>query len=508
MRVLSRHIKTLSVALLVLTGSPAYSAASVSTVVAVPKTVDTAATEQTDLAEKLLAASGLKKQLLNMSASTILNKSRMEFLGLSREENTIIGNIYSRVFRSEIHYQNVSRVFAKGINTPHFSPLVQWFSSPLGKKIIQLESAFQSMSSSQKEEKTTGLLASSFPSEERLALIEKLEKNMDSTNLDITLVQLQIQGLAPLGAEFKKNVAEALLTDLKEKVWTQPVHEKILLALLYTYQELSDQELSSYVDFAESAPGQWFFHTKKKALIEAQSRLADPVTNQVKTLLETIQSGKGDREAIQAVLPVGTRYLFAQSRDPFLPLSQVKRESAKIKFSRVLLETKKKADRPKVLRFGAELKVLNVIPLDLYNRLKEKNPALHRDLEKYASMFKEQTELLAMDEGDYLDVIAEYKNLINLANKMAGEIILNTPLQVEYASLKPTGVVWKKKEPIALIETNDKLGYTARKGTLIGPDYGKIESIDQNKIVVVERKRDFKGTILSKTKELEFNVTK
>lgn len=514
MRWSSRHINALSVALLVLAGFPVYSTATGAAVVAAPKAADIATAEQNDLAEKLLEASGLKKQLRGMEASVLVNKPQLEFLGLSREETTIIGNIYSRVFRSENYHKDVLEVFAKNINKIYFSAVEQWFNSSLGKKTAQMESAFQLMSSSQKEEKTMGLLASSFPSGERLALIEKLEKGMDSTNLGLTLVQLQLQDLAPLGTEFKKNVAEALLTDLKEKVWTQPLHERMLLVLLYAYRELSDQELASFAGFVESAPGQWFFQTKKKASIEAQNRLGDIVASQVKTLLETIQSGKGDRETIRAVLPVGTRYLFAQGRDPFLPLSQVKREIAKIKFSRVLLETAKKpekvekVEKPKMPRFGPELKVLNVVPLEIYKRLKEKNPALYNDLEKYASLFKSREELLAMEDGQYQGAVAEYKHLIDKANRMKGEVMLSTPLQTAYEALKATGVVWKKKEPMALIETNDNLGYAARKGTLVGPNYGIIDSIDQIKIVVVERSRDFQGTILSKTKELEFTLNK
>lgn len=519
MRWLFKGVKIVLVTLLALTaaGAPAYSSDSGTVAVSAPKIPGIATVEQNDLAGKLLEASGLKKQLRGMEASVLVNKPQLEFLGLSREETTIIGNIYSRVFRSENYHKDVVEVFAKNINKIYFSAVEQWFNSSLGKKTAQMESAFHLMSSSQKEEKTMGLLASSFPSGERLALIEKLEKGMDSTNLGLTLVQLQLQDLAPLGTEFKKNVAEALLTDLKEKVWTQPLHERMLLVLLYTYRELSDQELAAFAGFVESAPGQWFFQTKKKASIEAQNRLGDIVASQVKTLLETIQSGKGDRETIRAVLPVGTRYLFAQGRDPFLPLSQVKREIAKIKFSRVLLETAKKPEKiekiekiekPKIQRFGPELKVLNVVPLEIYKRLKEKNPALYNDLEKYASLFKSREELLAMEDGQYQGAVAEYKRLIDKANRMKGEVMLSTPLQTAYESLKATGLVWKKKEPMALIETNDNLGYAARKGTLVGPNYGIIDSIDQIKIVVVERSRDFQGTILSKTKELEFTLNK
>lgn len=519
MRWLFKGIKIFLVTLLALpaAGAPAYSSDSGTVAVSAPKIPGIATAEQNDLAEKLLEASGLKKQLRGMDASALVNKPQLEFLGLSREETTIIGNIYSREFRSESYYKDVLGVFAKSVNKAYLPSLTQWFVSPLGKKIAQAELAFQLANGSQKEEKTAGLLAASFPSEERLVLIGKLEKGMDSTGLGITLVQRQLEGLTPLGAEFKRNVAEALLMDLNEKVWTQPLHERTLLVLLYTYRDFSDQELASFAGFVESAPGQWFFQTKKKALIEAQDRLGDIVTDQVKKLLEAIQSGKGDRETIRAVLPVGTRYLFAQGRDPFLPFSQIKKESARIKFSRVLLEAKRKAEKPekvekvekpKMPRFGPELKVLSVVPLEIYKRLKEKNPALYNDLEKYASLFKSREELLAMEDGQYQGAVAEYKRLIDKANRMKGEVMLNTPLQTAYEALKATGVVWKKKEPMALIETNDNLGYTAREGTLVGPNYGIIDSIDQIKIVVVERSRDFQGNILSKTKELEFTVNK
>jgi Tfp pilus assembly protein PilP len=94
--------------------------------------------------------------------------------------------------------------------------------------------------------------------------------------------------------------------------------------------------------------------------------------------------------------------------------------------------------------------------------------------------------------------------LIEKTNRIKGEIILPSPLQVAYEVLRPTGIIWNEKEPMALIETSDKLGYTVRKGSLIGPAYGVVETMDQNKIVVVERERDYLGNILSKNKEVEF----
>ena len=108
-----------------------------------------------------------------------------------------------------------------------------------------------------------------------------------------------------------------------------------------------------------------------------------------------------------------------------------------------------------------------------------------------------------MGEEDYVDTVNKYKTLIQKANETKPSMIL-TPIQTDYESLKLVGVIWKNKETIALIETGDNKGHSVKEGDLMGPNFGVVETINNDKMLILEQTRDYMGNILSNKKQLEF----
>lgn len=468
--------------------------------------------EQNELSEQIFEASGLRKLWRNQKSASIFEQAQLGFMGLLREEIALVNKVYSIVFDPESYYRDLLVTFKRGMNKANKLGVSQWFDSPTGKKIVQLEVDSQSMDIGEKSSAMASQIQTALPSKKRLGAIKKIEKSMDLTNVFIALSQSQLQPFLPLDKEFEGEPMLALLTDLNGSVWIQPLRERMLLSLLYTYRPLTDEELASFAEFVESAHGVWFYQLRKKALIDAQTRINDGVIEQVTLIQQALKSGNG-KEYIRQMLPPGSRYLFGQGRDPFNPLSRMKSEVGKVAFARILsqeddeerkLERKSGDKKSKMPRFGSELRSLHTIPLEVFKNLKRSNKALYQELDHYAFLFKDKKELMAVEDKDYLEAVAHYKELIEKTNRIKGEIILPSPLQVAYEALKPTGIIWGEKEPMALMETSDNLGYTVRKGSLVGPAYGVVEAIDQNKIVVVERERDYLGNVLSKNKEIDF----
>ncbi len=88
------------------------------------------------------------------------------------------------------------------------------------------------------------------------------------------------------------------------------------------------------------------------------------------------------------------------------------------------------------------------------------------------------------------------------ANEL-GDKDARTPLQTDMENLKMAGVIWDGSQIAALVETPDSHGHTIKVGSLLGPNYGVVESVDQEKIVIIERVRDFEGNIISVTQVLK-----
>ena len=152
-------------------------------------------------------------------------------------------------------------------------------------------------------------------------------------------------------------------------------------------------------------------------------------------------------------------------------------------------------------RFDNELDVLKTIPFELYRHLRENDPRLYANLEHYATLFREKSRLAAMEKKSYVSLVKFYKQLIDKANERAANMP-QSPLQTDLASMRFVGVLWGGMEPVALIETEDARGHTVRPGTLIGPHFGVVELIEPEKLIIVERTRDYLGNITFNTREM------
>ncbi|PIP72953.1 MAG: hypothetical protein COW89_03655, partial [Nitrospinae bacterium CG22_combo_CG10-13_8_21_14_all_47_10] len=93
------------------------------------------------------------------------------------------------------------------------------------------------------------------------------------------------------------------------------------------------------------------------------------------------------------------------------------------------------------------------------------------------------------------EAVEKYKSILN----SAGEIeISKTPLQEDYQLIKLKGIVSIKKERVALFETLEQTGFSARKGDLIGPFFGQIDDIQPEKVIIIEKSRNYLGVPLTR----------
>ena len=69
-----------------------------------------------------------------------------------------------------------------------------------------------------------------------------------------------------------------------------------------------------------------------------------------------------------------------------------------------------------------------------------------------------------------------------------------TPLQrYEIGQLRLVAVIYDTREPRAVVEDDQGLGYIVKTGTPIGPNGGQVESIERGRMVIEENSVDFYG---------------
>lgn len=224
-------------------------------------------------------------------------------------------------------------------------------------------------------------------------------------------------------------------------------------------------------------------------------------------MLSLLERMMRQSDQLAAAYVLERKYFFPEKRDPFVPLKD-KEAPRKIKIAyknkknlsiNALKKLVKKTQ--KFRKFGGEIKKLNPIPFELYRKIKTSDPSLYAGLERYAELFGQKNKLRQMTMNAYLSEVHRYKQLIDRANATNKKTI-KTPLQIAIKSLRLVGIIWGGAEPIALIETLDKKGHTARAGTFVGTHFGVVQSINPGRIAIVERNRDFLGNIMSDIQEI------
>ncbi len=152
-------------------------------------------------------------------------------------------------------------------------------------------------------------------------------------------------------------------------------------------------------------------------------------------------------------------------------------------------------------RFIEDIKSLEPINLYIYKKVKKQDPALYKKLRDHARFFKNKKAVKKLSDEERSQKLETYKQLISIARTGFHDIIQG-PLQGGYPTLKLSAIIWGEMGSIAMIETPDGRGHIIRKKDLVGPNYGSVEKIDKNKIVIVEQYVNYVGVIKKKNQEI------
>lgn len=181
----------------------------------------------------------------------------------------------------------------------------------------------------------------------------------------------------------------------------------------------------------------------------------------------------------------------AGKRDPFQSLLEGRQSKV----------TERKIKAKKFAQFLENIKSLQPINLHFYNKLKRKDSVLYKKLRSFSRFFKNYKAIKAISQRERVLKLEDYKKLLDIAGTNFQDTILR-PLQREYSSLKLVGIIRGKIENIALLQTPDGKGRTVKRSDLVGPNYGVVEKIEKDKIIIVEQYINYIGKITKKRREI------
>ncbi len=201
----------------------------------------------------------------------------------------------------------------------------------------------------------------------------------------------------------------------------------------------------------------------------------------------------------QVIADVRTRSIIITDVRPYIDqmLKVIKVLDAKI------VDPKEELSKQGEAQLAEQKDKFPTIPLPVVDYIRENDPKLFADLEYYEDLFSDAARIGKMGLGEQNTAINQYLDLIGQVNS-AGDMIITSPLQAPLDSLSWVGSLLKKSERVALVETADKKGHIVKIGTLVGPNFGRVDSITENNVIVLESVRDFEGNIFSKKVKISY----
>jgi hypothetical protein len=209
------------------------------------------------------------------------------------------------------------------------------------------------------------------------------------------------------------------------------------------------------------------------------------------------QSENLELDSIKANFPPGERYFSLGKRDPFVPLVGPEKKGFKRASSQPLPSKKKRS-------IGLEdPSGMPLIPIKVYEKVKAEYPRMADQLNDFASIFNDESALRKLSNKEYRKKVSRYRSLLSEVLGMQGKMFIRTDLQTGFDEMKFVGTLRKEGTTVALVQTEGQRGHTVKEGTLIGPNLGIVKTVDEKKIVILERYRNYLGEILSRLRNIE-----
>ncbi len=440
--------------------------------------------------EKLFWLSGLNKRYQYVE-STLGQYEKIDPKALKPSQTEFAKNLMRHGHGPGQIRASMKKIFITEFDQEHAKASIKWFRSRIGQLILKAEAEAILPESQKDREKFAKGIMSTPPNESRLLVVERIE-SAEALSENIKFLFLAyVEAMHPFNNLLQGKRIVKVVRMLKDEI-VEPIREQVLRQKLFAYRNIGKKDLNDYADFLESPAGKWLTFSELKGFKKGTKRTLTSVHKVQRELLAEIDEGGPEFPLLRELAPAGQRYLLVRLRDPFKPLFT----------DNGPVQNEETAPLSSARQFGNELESIPPISLYVMDRIERKRPELFRKMKYYERIFNNREDLMAMNDDEYADVIEAYRTVLEKANETK---VSKTPLQSEYENLRLTGVISKNAKILALIETADNKGHVVSAGDLIGPKFGSVDEVQPEKIIVIEKSRDYLGNILTRQRTIEFS---
>ena len=242
-------------------------------------------TDQDALLTRVMRAIGVDDQLAQTPAMMEAQlDARQEQLPPALHDK--MRQVFLEASRPEAMRRSVKASLEREFDDEKFSAVLEQFSTPLFRRIVQCETAGSSPSSAAALQQFTDDLREHEPSQTRVELAQRLNTATGADDLLVQMSTVITQGFATgmaaaQGAAPPEAARVGQLVEQQAASSRGQMQDALLTRCLLTYRSVSDEDLAQYVEFSESPLGQWLIPLVNQALMRAFSEMADQAGQQL-----------------------------------------------------------------------------------------------------------------------------------------------------------------------------------------------------------------------------------
>lgn len=237
-------------------------------------------TDPKTLIDEALEVSGARKQLLQIPAAVEAQVAERR-AEMKPADYTALTQIIAESYRAETLYQGVRETFKSRFDEPRLLAARQAFSSPLFRKISDLEAQAGTPEATPRIREFVGEFRRQPPSQDRVALVRRVDEATGATDVNLDALIATVRGIAlaldpllPPEKRLKAGQLEQLLAQMRTNL-RPSLNNEVLLTLLYAYRTVPDEDLRQYLEFLESDTGRWFNQVFREGLLTTMAAAAE-----------------------------------------------------------------------------------------------------------------------------------------------------------------------------------------------------------------------------------------
>ncbi|MCA9401587.1 MAG: hypothetical protein KC713_08160 [Candidatus Omnitrophica bacterium] len=259
--------------------------------------------------EQALSLSGANEQIQAIPESLLrqLQQDQQQAEEFDDEVYTKMISTAEEIYRADRFSTSMKDYFAAQLDETFLNESLSWYQSALGRKVVGMEVSMSKNSDPNKIRDFAEQMKENPLDSQRVELVNELNDTVKATELAINLTLASFKGIAKalsvVMPEEERMTPEEMKA-MENELWLQmqePMQENTILSFLYTYQNLTDEELQSYIDFCQSDAGLWFNNTISAGMIDMIAEASDEMGAKLQGVFkEIIAQEELNQEAQQA----------------------------------------------------------------------------------------------------------------------------------------------------------------------------------------------------------------